>query len=80
MKEKIKNFISVGTGLLTVWVANRQVEAFHNKLNEVCYKTDPTGTYGDSNFDSSLLYLTCLLAGVGVGVMTHYFVVKEHKI
>ncbi|MBY5684851.1 hypothetical protein HFO32_22265 [Rhizobium leguminosarum] len=79
MKEKIKHFIPVGAGLFTVWIANAQLEAFHGKLNKVCYKTDPYGTYGDCNFDSSLLFFTCLLAGVGVGMLTHYFVVKEHK-
>jgi len=63
MKDKIKSFILVATGLFTVWISNGQLEAFHNKLNKVCYKTDPTGTYGDCNLDSSLLFFTCLMAG-----------------
>lgn len=79
MKDKIKSFIPVAAGLFTVWISNGQLEAFHNKLNKVCYKTDLTGTYSDCNFDSTLLFFTCLLAGVGVGMLTHYFVVKEHK-
>ncbi|WP_156461953.1 hypothetical protein [Rhizobium sp. Leaf311] len=47
MNDKVKSFILVGTGLFSVWISNGQLEAFHAKLNKVCYKTDPTGTYGD---------------------------------
>lgn len=79
MRDRLKSYIPVGAGLFTVWIANGQLEAFHAKLNNVCYKTDPNGAYGDCNFDSTLLFLACLLAGVGVGTLTHYFVVKEHK-
>lgn len=79
MKDRIKDFLPTGAGIFTIWITNRQVEAFYEKLQEVCYKTDPNNVYGDCNFDTTMLFFTCVLAGIGVGVMTHYFVVKEHK-
>lgn len=78
MKDKAKKLIPVCAGIFTVWIANGEVQAFYRKLQKICSKTDPYGVHGDCSFDTTLLFFTCLLAGVGVGMLTYYFLVKDH--
>lgn len=74
----LKKYVPALAGIFTVWVSNGQLEAFSRRYETICSKIDPYGAYGECGYDTSFLFFTCLLAGVGVGMLTHYFVVKEH--
>ncbi len=79
--QKIKEASPTLAGLFTVWLSDSQVGALYEKLQVACSKLDPYSV--DSRcggFDTTLLFFTCVLAGIGVGVTVHYFVVKEHKL
>ncbi len=75
----LKRYVPAGAGIFTFWVANGQLEAFTARFQEVCSQIDPTGAYGQCGYDTSLLFFSCVLSGVGVGMLTHYFVVQEHQ-
>jgi len=78
--HKLKEASPTLAGLFTVWLSDSQVGRLYEKLQAACSKIDEYGVDGScGSFDNTLLFLTCVLAGIGVGVMVHYFVVKEHK-
>jgi|GEM_PF-3378161 len=78
--QKLKEASLMLAGLFTVWLSNSQVEALYDKLQVARSKLDPYGVDGRCvGFDTTLLFFTCILAGIAIGVLVHYFVVKEHK-
>ena len=80
IKQKIKEALPTLAGLFTIWLSDAQVTRLYEKLQAACSKIDPYGVDGScGSFDGTLLFFTCALAGIGVGVIVHYFVVKEHK-
>lgn len=79
--QKLKEASPTLAGLFTIWLSNSQVEALYEKLQVACSTLDPNSIDNRcGNFDTTLLLFTCVLAGIGVGVAVHYFVVKEHKL
>lgn len=78
--QKLKEASPTLAGLFTVWLSDSQVGSLYEKLQAACSKVDPYGVDSScGSFDNTLLFLTCALAGIGVGVMVHYFVVKEYR-
>lgn len=79
--EKLKEASPTLAGLFTIWLSNSQVEALYDKLQVACSKLDPNSIHNRcGSFDTTFLFVACILSGIGVSVTVHYFVVKEHKL
>lgn len=74
----LKQYAPTLVGVFTLWISNGQLESFSRRYEEICARIDATGAYGECGYDTSFLFYTCILAAIGAGMLTHYFVVKEH--